>query len=117
VDVLEFVTALKKAVRDGAEQEAEYLASPPSSRPPAHLARFASWVQGLTDADRAELRDLLRYVAEGGLFAALTYLDNLATLTHEGGRFELWFAPENGERILLNDPDGDLLKDLFNNSD
>lgn len=117
MNALEFVAALKKAVRDGAEHEVEYLRSPPSSRLPAHLAHFASWVQGLSDADRAELRDLLRYVAEGGLFAALTHLDNLASLTHEGGRFELWFASEDGDRILLNDPDGDLLIDLFNNSD
>jgi hypothetical protein len=109
-----FVAALKESVREGVESEVKYYARPPSADPPAHLARFAAWYRRLTPSDRKVAREVFRYAAEGSLFGLLTYLDNLAFLTDEGGTFELWHVGKRGKRIRLNDPDGQLLSELFN---
>ncbi len=110
-----FVAALTAAVRQLASLSADYLAEPPSDHPPAHLARFSAWFRLLPPADQEIAREVIRYAAEGSLFGLLTYLDNIACLTDKGGAFELWYVAPGGERVRLNDPDGELLTDLFNN--
>ena len=110
-----FVAALKQVVRDGAEREADYLAALETPRPTEHLARFSEWFRRLSPADQEVAREHIQYATEGSLFGLLTYMDNLAFLTEERGTFELWHVSEAGERVRLNDPNGDLLSDLFNN--
>jgi hypothetical protein len=109
-----FVAGLAASVRRSAEGEAEYFAAPRSEYPPAHLARFSAWFQRLSPADQEIAREVIRYAAEGSLFGLLIYLDNIVSLTESGGAFELWYTARNGARVQLNDPDGDLLTDLFN---
>src|SRR5262245_4843890 len=110
-----FVAALKESVREGADSEIRYYARPPSPNPPTHLARFSTWYRRLTSSDRKVARDAIRYAADGSLFDLLTFLDNIASLTEEEGTFELWHVSKRGKRTRLNNPDGDLLTDLFNN--
>ncbi len=114
VDAYEFVAALKKSVREGVDHEVDLLETRDSPRGPVHLIRFANWIQGLSAADREVLRELLHFTAEGSLFLVLTLLDNLVDLTAERVRFELWAIAENGGRGQINDPDGDMLCDIFN---
>jgi hypothetical protein len=109
-----FGAALKASVREGADGEISYLAKPPSPNPPSHLARFSAWYRRLSAADRKVARDVIRYAAGGSLFDLLMHLDNLASLTDEGGTFELWHVGKRGKRTRLNDPDGELLSELFN---
>lgn len=113
----EFVAALKEGTREGADSEADYFAAPSSPRPPKHLARFSKWFRRLSTTDQEMAREVIRYAAEGSLFGLLTYLDNLCYVTEEGGTIELWHVGKGGARVRLNDPEGDLLTDLFNNSD
>ncbi|WP_165251069.1 hypothetical protein [Paludisphaera soli] len=119
MDPREFVASLKTSIQEVVDSEVSQMGSRIPSEIPdgpsrfAYLDRFAAWFQKLADADKETARDLLRFTAEGGLFATLTYLDNLATLVPGQGRFELWHVAD-GDRRLLNDPDGDLLIDLFN---
>jgi hypothetical protein len=110
-----FVAALAASVRQSAEGEAEYFTVPQSKHPPAHLARFSNWFRGLSPADQEVAREVICYVAEGSLFGLLTYLDNIASLTDEPGELELWYSAPDGTRVRLNDPNGELLTDLFNN--
>jgi hypothetical protein len=110
-----FVAALRAAVRKDAESEAKYYARPPSPNPPAHLARFSAWYRRLSPSDRRIAREVIRYSAEGSSFGLLTYLDNIAFLSPEGGTFELWHVGKRGRRTRLNDPDGQPLNELFNN--
>ena len=109
-----FVKALKRDAKNTSKSEVDYYAKPESTSPPEHLARFSSWFLRLPKADQTVAREAIRYACEGSLFGLLTYLDNIASLTDENGNFELWFVGENGKRTRLNDPDGDLLTDLFN---
>ena len=110
-----FVAALKESVRKAAASEAECSAAPLTAKPTEHLSRFSAWFRQLTPNDQEIAREVIQFSAEGSLFGLLTYLDNIASLTEEGGVFELWHVGEGGERIRLNDPDGELLTDLFNN--
>src|SRR4051812_13925221 len=91
-----FVAALKAAVRQVAEREVKYFGRPASQDPPEHLARFSEWYRRLSPSDRKVTRDLIHYAAEGSLFTLLTYFDNLASLTDEGGTFELWHVGQGG---------------------
>lgn len=109
-----FVTALVASVRQSAEGEADYFAAPQSNRPPDHLTQFATWFQRLSPADQGVAREVMQYVAEGSLFGLFTYLDNISFLTDEGGTLELWHTSQGGSSVRLNDPDGELLTDLFN---
>lgn len=109
-----FVAALKNSVREGADREIKYYARPPSPNPPAHLARFSEWYRRLSSADRKVARDMIRYATEGSLFGLLTILDNIGSLTEEEGTFELWHVSKRGKRTRLNEPDGELLNELFN---
>lgn len=119
MDPREFVASLKSSIQEVVAAEVSRMECRiPSEIPDGpsrfeYLDRFAAWFQKLADADKETARDLLRFTAEGSLFATLTYLDNLTTLVHGQGRFELWHVADDGRR-LINDPDGDLLVDLFN---
>lgn len=114
MDAYEFVAALKKSVREGVDHELNLLGTRDSPLGPVHGIRFANWIQGLSAADREVLRDLLHFTAEGSLFGVLTLLDSLVDLTEERVRYELWAIAENGGRGQINDPDGDMLVDIFN---
>lgn len=109
-----FIEALKKHVREAAASEVDYYASPPVSHPPEHLGRFSEWFRQLSVPDQSMVREIVAYAH---LFGLLMYLDNLATLTDDAGQLELWYVSENGDRMWLNDPNGEMLQDLFNDSD
>ena len=108
-----FVSALKREVREDVASTVEYIASPPVPNPPGHLGKFSRWWRGLSAADRRVARDLLCYAAEGSLFSLLNIRDGVHSL--DKGHFEL-FHVKGKSRTRLNNPDGDFLYELFNNS-
>jgi hypothetical protein len=110
-----FVAALAASVRKSAEYEANYFAAPQSKHPPAHLARFSAWFLKLSPEDQEVAREVMRYTAEGSLVGLLTYIDNVASLPDDDGEFELWHVTPDRVRSRINDPEGALLYDLFNN--
>jgi hypothetical protein len=110
-----FVLGLKAHVAKSAASEVDYFRNPPSRNPPEHLKKFSQWFGRLSEEDKNMVGELVRYAKEGELFSILTYFDNLAHLTREGGKFELFHLDEKGKRIRLNKPDGELLTDIFNN--
>jgi hypothetical protein len=109
----DFVSALKHSVRRDVATTVEYLARPPVSDAPVHLGEFGRWFQGLTEGQRATAAKLMEFVAEGSLFGLLNVLDNVVTLGDQPGRLELLHI-EGDSQTVLNDSDGDLLYDLFN---
>ena len=112
-----FVNSLKKTVRDCVSSEIEYFSNPPVSEPPGHLGQFSAWYRSLSDHDKGLVGMVMRYAAEGSLFALLGFIDNLYSVpSAPKGQFELYYS-EEGSRTRLNDPDWDLLQDIFNNTD
>ena len=111
----DFVLALKTQAAKAAASEVDYYKNLPSKNPPEHLKRFAQWFDRLAESDKETAADLIRYAKEGEVFSLLTYIDNLSFLSGERGRFELFHVDNDGNRTLLNEPEGDLLTDIFNN--
>lgn len=111
----DFVLALKRESIKSADSEVDYYRNPPSKNPPEHLKKFSQWFDRLSGEDKTMVAELIRYAKEGELFSVLTYFDNLAFLGGKRGKFELFHIGEDGSRIQLNQPDGELLTDIFNN--
>jgi hypothetical protein len=113
----EFVVALKEITRTGASSTADYFSNPPVPKPPQHMGEFTELWRALEPAQRDVLRDLMTYVAEGALFELLNVLDGINSLDNpDGSRLELrWIAPD-GRTVLLNEPEGEFLYDIFNNT-
>ncbi|WP_435018128.1 hypothetical protein TA3x_000073 [Tundrisphaera sp. TA3] len=105
----EFVAEMKRIARSVSASTRDYLGYPPVADPPGHLGEFSRWYRGLADDQRETAGLLMDYVAEGSLFALLSTLDHG---TPES-RLEL-FAADGEARTRLNDPEGDLLCELFN---
>lgn len=110
----DFVAALKNSVQHGVDYELQQLSNPILPDAPEHLARFAEFIQRLSPADKEITHDLLRFIAEGSLFRVLVCLDNMSRISDKQGEFELWHVNADGDKVRLNDADGDLLNDLFN---
>lgn len=113
----DFVLALKAGTAAAAESELNYYQDPPSKNPPEHLKKFSQWFRQLSAADKATVSELVKHAKEGTLFSLLTYLDNLVFLGGSRGRFELFHVDDGGRRVRLNEPEGELLTDLFNHGD
>ena len=111
----EFVRALKAQVQESAASEIAYYRNPALRNPPEHLNRFSKWFRQLSESDQQMVTNLVTYAKEGGLFTVLTFLDNLAFLTDKRGTFEVFHADDQGNRVRLNQPNGELLTDIFNN--
>lgn len=110
-----FILALRKQVADSTASEINYYRNPPSKNPPEHLNRFSQWFNRLSEADKEIVAELVSYAKEGELFSLLTYFDHLAFLAGQRGKFELFHVDEGGNRTRLNEPDRELLTDIFNN--
>ena len=112
----QFVVELKANVRSEVESTIEYLANPPVKNPPDHLGILSRWYRNLSDKDKEVARMAMEYAADGSLFGLLNVLDGVYDLpSGAGGKFELYYV-EGEKRIRLNDPEGDFLYDIFNNS-
>lgn len=112
----QFIIDLKSEARGEVAGTIKYISNPPGNHPPEHLANLSKWYCGLSEEDQSIARMAMEYSAEGALFALLNVLDGVYDLpSNKGGKFELYFVREN-ERMRLNDPEGDLLYDIFNNT-
>lgn len=111
-----FVTELKADVRSEVESTIEYLANPPVKNPPDHLGVLSRWYRKLSDEDKEVARIAMEYAAEGSLFGLLNVLDGVDDLpSSAGGKLELYYV-EGDRKVRLNDPEGDFLHDIFNNT-
>jgi hypothetical protein len=109
----DFVTALKKSCRSVADSTTDYLAKPEGRKPPEPLASLSAWYRGLSPSDQAMARTAIQYAADGSLFTLLSVIDGVASVTNAPGSLELYHV-HDGTRLRLNDPDGELLYDIFN---
>jgi hypothetical protein len=109
-----FVAALKSHVRESVDSTIEYLCDPPGFKPPEPLASLSRWFRTLKPDDQNMVRTAMEYAADGSLFGVLSLLDGVSKLEGVPGSLELYYVHEN-ERYRLNESDGGLLYDNFNN--
>lgn len=111
----EFVLQLREVVaRVSANTIMENLRNPPGRRPEPRVLARAEWFSRLGDSDRAMIEAVVRESVDEAIFGLLCVLDGVRAVDPDGrGVLELLYVDED-ERSRLNDPDGELLHDIYN---
>lgn len=112
----DFVDRLVRVVYHAAVQGTlEILEHVPGRRPSRSLAELSQWYHSLSEADQQHIRDIARLSARKAMFGMLVVLDHDRPLygeDEERGLLELRLTYENVS-VLLNDPRGEPLHDIF----
>lgn len=110
----EFVTAIKKVVRDAAIEDClKLLEQPPGRKPSQQLRHRAEWYKSLNADDREYLTDTISSAVDGAVFGFLCVLDGVRVV-EDGkvkGNFELRY--KNGESTILVGEGVEMLHDLY----
>jgi hypothetical protein len=115
MDAKEFVTKIKRAVRDSAIDETiRVLQLPPGRRPRVELLKQANWYRSLSFEDQQMLTQVIANAVNRAVFGFLSVLDGVRVIEDDEkkGDFQLHYI-KNGS-TLLNGPDAPMLYELFN---
>lgn len=116
MDAEQFVDIVKIIVRDASVTGTiENLTKPVGRKPPQELLTASQWYNNLDDEGIHALHYIMKRVADRSLFGLFCVLDGVRVVesTPDKGEFEVYFV-KNGERVLLNKPDGPMLHELYN---
>jgi hypothetical protein len=112
----EFVNVLREVVlTSAAEETLRAIADPPGRRPRRELLEANAWYRGLSEHDRAQLRQVAVMTAHQAVFGFLAVLDGVQVVedTPEKGTFKLTFCKGDHE-WELTPRRGELLHDILN---
>jgi len=114
----EFICRIRKAVYEPAvEGSIAILEQPPGRRPPPALVELSLWYKRLSPEDKQHLRATIQLAARKAVFGMLTVLDgerSICEAEEDRGSLELRFNTKR-QSVLLNDPAGEPLHDIFGN--
>jgi hypothetical protein len=113
----EFVAALKRAVRDPSINACiQTLEKPPGRRPHRRDVGDSAWYNSLSADQKAHVASVVASAVDSALFGFLCILDSVSFLedTPEKGDFELRFKKGSYPPVLINDPNGEFLHDIYN---
>lgn len=107
----EFVEAIRLHVRDAAVADTiDKLRKPPGRRPAPDVLSRSAWFTGLADSDAKRVEEVVREAVDEAVFGFFAALDGSRTVA--SGHFELRHVDVTS--VLLNDPDGIGLNEVFN---
>ena len=111
----EFVAALDKVVRAGADGVLRGLHAPAGRTPPVAWVSRSHWYRGLNSADRAVVDDLVHHVAVATARVLCSVLDGTVAIEPAGpkGQLVLTYVGPDGSEVRLNDPEVSLLDDAL----
>jgi len=111
----QFIRCVRMAVYDSAvEGVLSLLEKPPGRRPSQVHVALSQWFTQLSPDDKARVGKIIELSAGQAVFGMLTVLDGVTSIREGGekGILELRDKTE-GLSVLLNDPAGEPLHDLF----
>jgi len=112
----EFVRRIQMMIyRSSIDGNISYLEDPPGRRPDPIVIKLSQWFKKLSSEDKEYLRAIIQMAVGDAVFGMLVILDGDRTIREAGeplGKLELRYNVEN-QSILLNDPKGDPLHDIF----
>lgn len=114
--ITEFVHAIKIQTSDAAVKGViRCLTNPPGRKPNEHLLQLSEWYNQMDDQDQSMLRKAIREAAEMAVFEFFCVLDGVSVIedTPEKGELVLHYT-KGTEKLLLNNPRGEELHNLFN---
>ena len=90
------------------------LERPPGRRPSPGLVGLSEWFNRLPTQDREQVLGAVRLAVGDAVFGMLCVLDGVRSIAElgESGTLELRYTNED-ESVLINDPTGEELHDLF----
>jgi hypothetical protein len=104
-----------QAAKGAAEATLSALVTPPGRTPALRDRELASWYQQSSPAEKANIKAVVEEATQQAVFSVFALLDGVASLGAEYGSGELaLFYRENKEHVLLNDPNGRELHNIFN---
>jgi len=110
----EFISAIRRYVRDAAiSSSLSRISDPPGRAPKSELVELSRWYNALDDRGKDMVRRLVEQSVDLSLFSFFCVLDGVRSIEDEESSFKLYYA-KGTEEVLLNDPDEEYLHDLYN---
>lgn len=112
----EFVERMKDSLRiDTKEAIIRMLISPPGRKPNKKRIEMSEWYNKLSLENKKELEKLILSTIDFTAFSIFTVLDGEGFIetTPNPTEFEL-YAVKDGKKTLINDPDEEMLHDIYN---
>lgn len=111
----QFISALKVAVVRGANNSVlSLLNDPPGRKTAEKWIEMSTWFNSLSGKDKEMVQRIISESVESAVFGFLCVLDGVRAIEDDENKGELLlFFQKDGERILLNDPAGGNLHELF----
>lgn len=115
MDQYEFIEKLKKYGIEQALTDYKALLSAPV--PPEELShdegKLKAKLQNLTSAEKDTLFNYLKVVIEDSTGIILSLLDGSSNIGQVGGKFQLYYDDDAGQRYHINNKNGDMLMTLL----
>jgi hypothetical protein len=106
----EFVQGIYASVyKTSIEAVIKTIADPPGRRPRRDLVELSSWYNGLSDADKSQVRGVVRRAVDQAIFGMLAVLDGVRVI--DDRHTDLYLR--TGDGTLLNDLSENELHALF----
>lgn len=88
---------------------------PPGRKPSKRDRRLSNFYRSLNDENQKNVQDIIQESVNAAIFSFLCILDHVGFIEDDEDKthFEL-YAVKNGERVLINDDEQEMLHDLFN---
>ena len=111
----EFIEAIKLTVVDDSIKSIELnLLKPAGREPEKKVAELSNWFTRLLDEDKNMVMKIVKESVETSVFGFLCVLDGVRAIEESRIKGRLILSYENqGNPILLNDPNEDFLHDLL----
>lgn len=112
----EFVERMKDSLRRiNLEQILSSLKSPPGRKPDQKYIDMSIWYNKLSEEDKKELEAIILETIDFTVFSIFTVLDGEGFIetTPNPTEFEL-YAVKDGKKNLINDPNEEMLHDIYN---
>ncbi|MFI5011704.1 MAG: hypothetical protein ACHQAY_05095 [Hyphomicrobiales bacterium] len=110
----EFISVIRKVVRDAAISDTiRILEEPPGRRPSQELLDRAEWYRSLEPYHRMRISEVITEAVDCAIFGFLCVIDGVRVVENGPvkGDFELRYV--KGGSTLLNSPDEEMLHDLY----
>lgn len=115
MDSYEFVTAIRRVVRDDTiENLVDYLEDPPGRNVPEATKNKSDWFKKLSAKDRFFVESVIQEAVSDAIFGMLAVLDGVRAIEGPGKKGNLKLIYEGDQEVLINDPKGEDLHDIFN---
>ena len=114
----DFVSLIKVAVEDGANDDViENLREPPGRKPDTELLKNSEWYISLDEEGKERVKSIVSDSISETIFGFLSVLDGVRSISESGKVNSLELHHKDiGKKTLLNDQSKEYLHDIYKNA-